>query len=170
MILNNFKKVLFLASRGSSSTRQNPVSPISTTGSTSGYSLTQVQTAICSRMKYLPSDISDDGDFCVAIGTDDTPVTIDDYKWEHGIDSLTDSGYSHKIINRNGDWVCRYIRTFANDTSEDITVKEVALIQFAVGIKVMIAREVLDQPLTIKPGEVQALGIDIGNDNEHKEQ
>lgn len=164
MILNNFKKILFLASKGSDNggSRQNQVSPISITGSTSAYSLSGAQAPICSQVMYLPNDLARDGDFCVAIGTNDTPVTIDDYKWDYGIDTLTNAGWTHKIINRNGNWVCRYVRTVSNDTSEDITVKEVALIQFFIGIKIMIAREVLDQPVAIKPGGIQAFGIDIG--------
>lgn len=166
MILNNFKKVLYLNSTGGNTgnTREMPVSPISITGKSSSASMDYANTRFCSNMKYLPRDLneSESGDFCVALGTDDTPVTFDDYKWEHGIDTLTNSGYSHKIVNRNGNWVCRYTRTVTNDTSEDITVKEVALIQTAASIKVMIAREVLDQPVTIKPGGVQAFGIDIG--------
>lgn len=166
MILNNFKKVLYLTSRGGNTgcTREEPVSPVSISGGTSSSNLMYLSSDFCSCMRYLPSslDTSNNGDFCIALGTDDTPVTADDCKWEHGIDNLTNSGYSHKIVSNNGNWVCRYTRTVTNDTAEDITVKEVALIMVIAGIKVMIAREVLDQPVTIKPGGIQAFGIDIG--------
>lgn len=163
MILNNFKKILHLASKNGG-TREMPVSPIDISGQSFSGSLNYVNAAWCTYMKYLPSDlnVNTEGDFCVALGTDDTPVTVDDCKWEHGIDNLTNSGYSHKIVNSNGNWVCRYTRTVTNDTSEDITVKEVALIQVVTGMKVMIAREVLDQPVTIKTGGAQVFGIDIG--------
>lgn len=163
MILNNFKKILHLASENGG-TRETPVSPIDIQGNTYTMGFTYVRARLCSYMKYLPSDlnVNQDGDFCIALGSDDTPATADDYKWEHGVDNLTNSGYSHKIVNRNGNWVCRYTRTVTNDTAEDITVKEVALIQVFGGMKVMIAREVLDQPVTIKSGGIQAFGIDIG--------
>ena len=60
MILNNFKKVLYLTSQGGNTgcTREEPVSPVSISGGTSSSNLMYMSSDFCSYMKYLPSDLN----------------------------------------------------------------------------------------------------------------
>ena len=112
-------------------------------------------------MKAKLKNINSAGDFCLMIGSDDTPVTKQDYAWTHDI-GLTDSGGSVGCTNRDGNRVFRVTRSYANNTSEDIEVKEVGLVFYTRGIKVLIAREVLPEPVVVKAnGGIQAFGIDL---------
>lgn len=59
------------------------------------------------KMKAKLKDINSAGDFCLVIGSDDTPVTKQDYAWTHDITDLTDSGGSVGCTNRDGNRVFR---------------------------------------------------------------
>lgn len=112
-------------------------------------------------MKAKLKDINSAGDFCLVIGSDDTPVTKQDYAWTHGID-LTDSSGTAGCADRDGNRVFRVTRSYANNTSEDVEVKEVGLVFYTYSIKVLIAREVLPEPVVVKAnGGIQAFGIDL---------
>lgn len=113
-------------------------------------------------MKAKLKDITSNGDFCFVIGTDDTPVTKQDYAWTHDITDLTDSSGTVGCADRDGNRVFRVTRSYANNTSEDIEVKEVGLVFYTRDIKVLIAREVLPEPVVVKAnGGIQAFGIDL---------
>ena len=69
----------------------------------------------------------------------------------------------HQILDVDGTRKLRFTKTVSNDTAEDITVKEVGIIIFRDGVSFLIAREVLDTPITVKAnGGTQVFGIDIG--------
>lgn len=164
MILNNFKKALYCSSYNGSggSSRETPISPVGLDGEIFSGNMYYSSYYLFTRIKYLPDDLAEDGDFCIAVGTNDTPVSPDDYKWENGISVLTNSGYSHKCVNKDGKYFCRFSRTFVNDTNEDITVKEVGLIMMN-GLKFLAARKVLSEPVVIKAkGGIEPFGFDIG--------
>lgn len=114
------------------------------------------------RMKASLNNVNSGGDFCLVIGSDDTPVTKQDYAWTHDITDLTDSGGTAGCADRDGNRVFRVTRSYANNTSEDIEVKEVGLVLYTRDMKVLIAREVLPEPVVVKAnGGIQAFGIDL---------
>ena len=113
-------------------------------------------------MKEKIATLNGNGDFCLVIGTDNTPVTKQDYLWSHDITGLTDSGGTAGCADRDCNRVIRVTRSYANNTSEDIEVKEVGLILRTYSENVLIVREVLPEPVVVKAnGGIQAFGIDL---------
>lgn len=109
--------------------------------------------------KFNQVALSQDGNFCIALGTDDTPVTKEDCLWQHDINTLSDAGHQFTCVNSK----IRILRTYTNNTLDDITVREVGLIFRDRNMKnILVAREVLPQSYIIKPGGAQVFGIDIG--------
>ena len=117
-------------------------------------------------MSALPTDNMGPGNVGVFIGSNDTPVTPDDYAWNNNIDTLTKVSQSAKIVTKNGNKVLRFILSVTNDTDADVEVKEVGVIvsvNYGRNANALIAREVLDTPITVKAnGGAQIFGIDIG--------
>lgn len=115
-------------------------------------------------LSYLPSSLNDNGNFCIAFGTNNAPNTPDYCLWQDGITTLTNSGYSYSTALKDGKAVIRITRTVINNTTEDITVSEIGLIVSEYNsAKILLAREVFDTPITVKAnGGAQVFGIDIG--------
>lgn len=114
---------------------------------------------------FLSAPAVDRGAFWLVLGDDATAVKKDDYKLGNELTGLT-AGVGDYIFNNDTGRI-RIYRTYANDTSNDIEVSEVGLAVRAstnAGDKnILIAREVLAKPITIKAnGGVQVLGIDLG--------
>ena len=101
--------------------------------------------------------------YCLAFGTSDAPVTVDDYTWEHNIAGLTSTSWSMDVVTISDSKKLRITETVTNTTNEDITVKEIGLIVCGIAGNIfLVAREVLSEPILIKSGGVQVLGIDLG--------
>lgn len=161
MILDNYSKVINIALYAGDYSRSEEtiydiVGTSNVVSTSSGYGSGLI------RMKASLKNTNSAGDFCLVIGTDDTPVTKQDYLWTHDITDLTDSGGSVGCADRDGNRVFRVTRSYANNTSEDIEVKEVGLVLCTKNMKVLIAREVLPEPVVVKAnGGIQAFGIDL---------
>ena len=91
----------------------------------------------------------------VRIGTDDTPVTKEDYALGADLGASLRTGTTWLV--RVGNQVKNVCTTYLNSTDADIVVKEVGL---SIGVynssndrEVLYARKVLDTPVTMHPGE-----------------
>jgi len=160
MILDNYFKTINIALyNGDYSRTEETIYDI--TGTPNVVSASSTLGSRLMRMKAKLKDINAGGDFCLVIGSDDTPVTKQDYAWTYDI-GLTDSGGTAGCADRDGNRVFRVTRSYANNTSEDIEVKEVGLVLYTRDMKVLIAREVLPEPVVVKAnGGIQAFGIDL---------
>lgn len=122
------------------------------------------------QIKNNPSNFVNNGDYTLAVGGNDTPTSKDDYAFSLDLNnSLTVISYAiSPVIDADGVRKLRFTKTVSNDTAEDITVKEVGIIISKGGVFsesniFLIAREVLDTPITVKAnGGAQVFGIDIG--------
>lgn len=110
------------------------------------------------------SQLSNNGDHCLVLGTNNTPVTVDDCEWKNDITDLSTLSTSFFRATVNGNRVIRVTRSVANNTENDITVSEVGIVVNDYSSrKILIAREVLETPITVKAnGGAQVFGIDIG--------
>lgn len=163
MLLNNFMNYLFGCSRYDGARNYTAVNFKNINGD-SGTLPANEGNSFFYNMRYLPKDLSYTGDFCICLGTNNTPNTTDYYLWQNDVTTLlTNSGYGFKSLLRDGKQIMRITRTVTNDTAEDITVSEVGLLVRMAGQNVLIAREVLNTPITVKAnGGTQVFGIDIG--------
>lgn len=101
--------------------------------------------------------------FTIFVGTGETTPTAEDYKLDTPVelDVLDASCYHFE----NGMTVVS--RTFQNNTESDVTIKEIGVYIFAHGGNtashpcVMIARTVLDTPITIPVGDVHTFSYKI---------
>ena len=100
----------------------------------------------------------------IVVGSNSTPVEPSDYAWNNDITTLTKVSQNCIIADRDGRKVLRFLLQTTNDTSDDVEVSEVGvIICINGGNNVLIAREVLDTPITVKAnGGAQVFGIDIG--------
>lgn len=121
------------------------------------------------QLRNNPSNFSFYGDYAVVVGGNDTPSIKDDYAFSLDLNnSLTVlSTATNSIISADGTRKLRFTKTVSNDTTEDIVVKEVGIIislgSYSESNAFLIAREVLDTPITVKAnGGAQVFGIDIG--------
>ena len=106
--------------------------------------------------------INDRSKYAILIGSDDTPATPDDYKWEHNITSqVSVTSYSNALL---ADKTTCISMSCVNSTDTDIEVKEIGLIAgINSGSKVLLAREVFNEPVIIKAnGGAQTFGLRIG--------
>ena len=110
------------------------------------------------------SELTNNGEHCVVLGTNDAPVTVDDCEWKNDVTDLSTVSLSFSRATVNGNRVIRATRSVTNNTENDITIREVGFVVNGYGNKkVLIAREVLDTPITVKAnGGAQVFGIDIG--------
>lgn len=116
-------------------------------------------------LKNNTSNLINSGDYTLVVGENDTPTSKDDYAFSLDLNnSLTVLSVNiNYIIDANGVRKLRFTKTVSNDTAEDITVKEVGIIIYRSGVSFLIAREVLNTPITVKAnGGTQVFGIDIG--------
>lgn len=108
--------------------------------------------------QYVTFDLQASG-FVIFVGTGDTPVTAEDYK--------LDAPISLNVMNasciQNSDGTVVITRTFTNNTSNEVVIKEKGLYIFSNKYNptrpathatpiVMIGRKVLDTPVTIPVG------------------
>ena len=117
------------------------------------------------QLKNNPSNFINFGDYALVVGENDTPISKDDYAFSLDLNnSLTVlSTATSSILDVDGTRKLRFTKTVSNDTAEDITVKEVGIIIFRSDVSFLIAREVLETPITVKAnGGTQVFGIDIG--------
>lgn len=120
------------------------------------------------QLRNNPSNFNFSGDYALAVGGNDTPTSKDDYAFSLDLNnSLTVlSTATSYILDANGTRKLRFTKTVSNDTAEDIIVKEVGIIigldKYSESNAFLIAREVLDAPITVKAnGGTQVFGINI---------
>ena len=94
----------------------------------------------------------------IGVGNGDIAESVNDYKLDSYINTLS---YVSGVASNNGD-LCTKTTTFKNNTSSTIIVKEVGL-YFGAGnsIPVLIARKVLDTPVSIEPNETKTFSVHI---------
>lgn len=110
----------------------------------------------------------------IAVGSGDTQPALTDYSLESEINTLTLISFSYP--NRESTSTYNFgdrnvllsaTATFKNETANDIEVKEIALYGYWSSSNwgdnryYMIAREVLDSPVTIEPNKSYAFSITI---------
>lgn len=97
----------------------------------------------------------------IGLGNGDTLESVNDYKLDSYINTLS---YVTGSASQNGD-LCTKTATFKNNTSSTIIVKEVGL-YFGSGNSstyppLLLARKVLDTPISIEPGETKTFSVHI---------
>lgn len=116
----------------------------------------------------------------IILGSGDTPPTPDDYKLDSWIPTtnLRIESYSIRfpLSDKNEttmppDCIGTFLSTFRNVTLENITVKEIGLLIPYAGYwpdgapmvinKILLVRNVLDNPVIIKPGELYTFSLTI---------
>ena len=110
------------------------------------------------------TDYSNGSSGCyLLIGAGATPPTIDDYKLESLISNYTVLAQTHTTFSDYSASAFIITRTIQNpDTTESLTIKEVGLFGGSNTQLYMIAREVLDEPVILQPGEKHAFTMTIG--------
>lgn len=163
MILNNFKDWLYgvvnynlYSSRGNVSYKDIDGNTVNLNWSDGNNFLNTPRASI--------SELTNNGEHCVVLGTNDAPVTVDDCEWKNDVTDLSTVSLSFSRATVNGNRVIRATRSVANNTENDITIREVGFVVNGYGNKnVLIAREVLATPVVVKAnGGAQVFGIDIG--------
>jgi len=112
----------------------------------------------------------------IILGSGDTPPTPDDYKLDSWIPTTKLSVQSFDCFcftgtERLNERIGAFQTTFKNMTNEDKTVKEIGLIRDAFDrnesdwnnkrTKVLFVRNVLDNPVIIKPGELYTFTLTL---------
>lgn len=181
MLLNNFKPLLFFGGSGTfidvTGTTRNVSSYVQPTVSggninnhtyngvarsfnysatTASNRFTDEQTsyiwAVTNNYNSNSSDFTSNG-FTIFVGTGDTTVTADDYK----LDTPITLSVTSAQCTQNSDGSTVTLRTFTNNTSENVIIKEIGLYLFrytkdgATPI-IMLGRKVLSTPVTIPVG------------------
>lgn len=176
MVLDNYIKYLYGLTNN---TQNNGVRPINTPNMKSLTGKTDVLWPRTNnnydglqKLSALIENTDNDYNWCIALGTDTTPVTKGDYQFDHEITTLTYVSYSIGLAEKAGRNVLRLTKTVSNETEEDIVVNEIGVIisqpsQNTSATKMdrmaLIAREVLSEQITVKAnGGIQVFGIDIG--------
>lgn len=112
----------------------------------------------------LNTDYSNGSYGCyLLIGAGATPPTIDDYKLDSLVSNYTVLAQTHTLFGQYGSSAFIITRTIQNPSSaEPLTIKEVGLFGGNNTQLYMIAREVLDEPIILQPGEKHAFTMTIG--------
>ena len=103
----------------------------------------------------------------ISLGASDTPVTYEDTNLADPISTLTKVSASFVAETSGSKTLLTYTITVRNDTSSAITVKEIGIggYHWATGNTntsgIMIARSVLDTPVTIGVGEMYTFTYSI---------
>lgn len=87
-------------------------------------------------------------------GSDDTPVTIDDYKLGELVATYQGVAMNHTTFNDYSENVFHVTRTIKNTSESPITIKEMGVFGVYGGKLFMLARTVLPTPETIEPNEM----------------
>ncbi len=152
MLLANGKALLRIPNNGS----YGQITMKDVNGTDIGYSGSYIQTFCATLQLY--------------VGTGNNEPTANDYSITDIDAGLTTITYSGTNTTNNGDYHENYIgifvKTYRNDTDEDITVSEVAIMGYAeypgnARRKSIIARDVIS-PVTIKSGEAYTFTMYIG--------
>ena len=114
----------------------------------------------------LSTDYSDGTVGCyLLVGTGTTSPTIDDYKLESLVSNYTVLTQTHTLFGQYGSSAFIITRTIQNPSSaEPLTIKEVGLFGGSGRQLYMLAREVLDEPVILQPGEKHAFTMTIALD------
>lgn len=99
-------------------------------------------------------EINDDSQYKIAIGRGTTPPKKTDYRLENQI------AESACVIDMQGGMATASL-AYKNTTSSDITVTEVGLLTHGMYQNWMLARELLENPVTVKAGEVKSFSITL---------
>lgn len=98
----------------------------------------------------------------ILFGTGTTPPSVDDFKLDSIIENI-------EIINTNvngngGIWLCS--RTIRNNNNDVVSISEVGLYSAPTNsnynFRYLLAREVLQEPVVMQPGEVYTFTFTIG--------
>ena len=102
---------------------------------------------------------------CLLVGAGATPPTIEDYKLENLVSNYTVVAQTHTTFSGYNANAFIITRTIQNSSSaEPLTIKEVGLFGGDGQQLYMIAREVLDEPVILQPGEKHAFTMTIALD------
>ena len=114
----------------------------------------------------LSTDYSNGAYGCyLLIGAGATPPTIDDYKLESLISNYAVLAQTHITFSKYSANAFIITRTIQNPSSaEPLTIKEVGLFGGSGSQLYMVAREVLDEPVVLQPGEKHAFTMTIALD------
>ena len=94
----------------------------------------------------------------IGVGSGDAVESANDYKLDNYINTLS---YVSGVAGNNGDLTTK-TTTFKNNTSSTIVVKELGLYYgWSNMTPVLIARKVLDTPVSIEPGETKTFSVHI---------
>lgn len=163
MLLNNFKDWLYGTVNFNMYGSRGGVGYKSIDGNTVNLNRNDMNNFLATPRESI-SQLSSNGEHCLVLGTNNIPVTVDDCEWKNDITDLSTLSTSFFRATVNGNRVIRVTRSVANNTENDITVSEVGIVVADYSSrKILIAREVLDTPITVKAnGGAQVFGIDIG--------
>lgn len=92
------------------------------------------------------------------IGSGNSEESINSYKLDSVISNYTCISQMHTLDTEFNNNLLTVVRTIQNTSTEEFTIKEVGL--FAANY--MVARELLETPVTIQPGEKYTLSMTIG--------
>lgn len=102
---------------------------------------------------------------CLLLGSGSTSPTIDDYKLEELVSNYTVLAQTHTTFVEYSASAFIITRTIQNPSlAEPLTIKEVGLFGGTGQKLYMIAREVLDEPVILQPGEKHAFTMTIALD------
>lgn len=148
MIVNNLKKIMAGMLYNNESTE---VTHIDST--TYSYSANRF-------MPYQYNASGSDRSGYIAVGNRNTAPTVNDYTLGGEITGLSNIG---TFVN-NGANGFTISATITNTTNSDVTIKEYGLYgyQTADARWTMLTRTVLDSPLTLAPGEIVTITINLG--------
>ena len=106
------------------------------------------------------SNMTDDNlGIYLLLGTGAATATSDDYKLDSIESNYTVIAQNHTVFtNTYGNQILVINRIIQNTSSSAITINELGLC----GWQIMIAREVLDEPVTLQPGEKHTFTMTIG--------
>jgi hypothetical protein len=115
------------------------------------------------------------GGWYVDVGFGDTAVDVDDYKLDdsNSMDNNNLLTFVTTVLYTGSPYVKWVSSYYKNETNSAVTVKEIGMFVKQNGVSTgsgkqynfMIARKILDTPITLQPGEVKSFsyGIDIAN-------
>lgn len=108
--------------------------------------------------KYVTYPESNWDGIYLLIGSGNSEESVNSYKLDSVISNYTCISQMHTLDTEFNNNLLTVVRTIQNTSAEEFTIKEVGL--FAANY--MVARELLETPVTIQPGEKYTLSMTIG--------
>ena len=108
--------------------------------------------------KYVAYPESNWDGIYLLIGSGNSEESINSYKLDSVISNYTCINQMHTLDTEFNNNLLTVVRTIQNTSTEEFTIREVGL--FAANY--MVARELLETPVTIQPGEKYTLSMTIG--------